>query len=677
MPRKSNEARLAEIHAIALEQFDDAFSATRADRERSRDERRFVDIRGAQWDWDAENQFSSRMKLEINELALACVRITNEYRQNEIEAQFIPKDGEESDALADLCASRYRADWQDSGGKEARDNCFDEMIKGGMGAYRFRAEYENGKDGKQRICVEPIHDAALSVYFDANAKRKDGRDADHAFLIRPYSRRAYERLWNDVDAAFPAGLPAPKFDWIGPEQVYVAEYFVKETIRGTKRVFRPITGDDEEFMPGELDEQDVQDLIDTGYTEQEPEQVDIQQVRKYTLSGSKVLSDDGIIAGKHIPIVAGYAHYTVIDGVPRFRSHATMALDPSIVNNIQFSKIAEVAASSSIRKPIFMPGQVEGHSHRWDNDHVDNNAYLLLNPIVDAVSGQSIVSGPVGYTEPPNIPDAVAALLQISRETLNSILGNPGAGEVIQPNTPGIAMELAQARMDMQTSGYIDNLADGERRAAEIWLSMAKDVYVEADRKLKTMSKDGRRGSVVIGGKVFDEARAITREELTFDAAEFDVAVTTGPSSASKRMATARTLMAILQYVSDPQTVVEIVATVMLNLEGNGLGDLRKSARKKLVSLGVIEPSKEEQLAAAKDAESAAPDQQAALAAALAEEAKSKATLAQANAGKALADTEKAKAQTAEIVAGISRDDRKTALETANAITEGLKPNGA
>ena len=151
MVRKSKTAKLQEIHETALQQFELAWAATWADREAALKARRFSDVRGAQWDWDEAGDFDVRMKLEFNLVALACTRINNEYRANQIEAQFIPKDGSDADPIADLCASRYRADFQDSNGREARDNAFDEMLKGGIGAIRLRTEYEDKAKGTQRI----------------------------------------------------------------------------------------------------------------------------------------------------------------------------------------------------------------------------------------------------------------------------------------------------------------------------------------------------------------------------------------------------------------------------------------------------------------------------------------------------------------------------------------------
>lgn len=191
MARQSKAAKLADIHATAMQQFDDIYLASQQDREWAVMARRFVNIRGAQWDWDTAGQFDNKMRLEIDHVSGAITRIKNEYRKNRISAQFLPADGSDADALSDACAARYRADTHDALGREARDMAFDSAIEGGMGGMRLRAEYE--KDGHQRICLEPINDAESNLYFDANSKRKNKSDAEHAFLITPWSRREIGR----------------------------------------------------------------------------------------------------------------------------------------------------------------------------------------------------------------------------------------------------------------------------------------------------------------------------------------------------------------------------------------------------------------------------------------------------------------------------------------------------
>ena len=48
----------------------------------------------------------------------------------------------------------------------------------------------------------------------------------------------------------------------------------------------------------------------------------------------------------------------------------------------------------------------------------------------------------------------------------------------------------------MQSFIYMSNFAKAMKRSGEIWLSMAKDVYIEDKRKMKTIAKTGKAGIV-------------------------------------------------------------------------------------------------------------------------------------------------------------------------------------
>jgi hypothetical protein len=671
MPRKTKAQRHAELHALALQQFDESYLATQRDRENALVARRFVNVRGAQWDWDDRKQFQNRMRLEIDQISGALTRIKNEYRRNRIEAKFIPADGVASDDLADAVASRYRADTCDARGRQARDMAFDSAVEGGLGGVRLRAEYERGD--YQRICLEPVNDAESSLFFDANAKMQDKSDAEHAFLITPWTYRAFVAKYGEDAASWPQELLGEyQYQWFGTgtDLVYVCEYFVKEQRKDRYRVFKFEGPGDEvqEFLHDDITDDEVADLLAQGFVEQDDRVEDVDQVRKYVLNGATVLEDGQVIPGKCIPLVPQYGHRTVVNFAETFRGHVLKSIDPQIVYNLQVSKVADTAASSGIEKPIFIPDQIARHALMWQNDHVDDNAFLLVDPIEDA-QGNMVPSGPVAFTKSPDVAPAVAALVALTKQDISDQLGNQQNAEQVQPDMSGVAMEMVQGRIDMQSYGYMDNAAEAERRIAEIWQSMAAEIYVEKGRKLKTLSADGQRGIVELGKDILDTKTGKMVPEVDFSRVEMDVDVEIGPTSASRRSAVVRTVSALINATPDPEMQVALAHVALQNLEGEGISALRKWSRGKLVQMGIEKPTPDEEAEMMTAAQQPPqPDPQAMLADALAMEAKAKAMKAQADTALALARAEEAKANTAETLAGIPLARQETALKTAQAI---------
>jgi len=674
MARKTKAQRLTELHAEALQQFQDSYDATSWDREQALIARRFVNIRGAQWDW-ADGTFDNKMMLEIDHVSPEIIRITNEYKKNRIAAMFMPADGTDADELADACAARYRADTQDSQGKEARDTAFSGALEGGIGGMRLRAEYEEGE--KQRICLEPINDAESCLYFDANAKRKDKSDAEHAWHITPWTRRAYVKKWGEDTASWPAELVGQfAFPWFGTgvDVVYVAEYFVKEDGRETFRIFEGFGGEIQERLEDDLTDDEVEVLLATGFKEVEPRTDEYDRVVKYVMSGAKILSGPEVVPGRHIPLVPQYGYWKIIDHQERFRGFTQKQMDAQIVYNIQVSKVGETAAASGIEKPIFLAEQIKGWEVAWQNDNIENNAFMVINAIRDA-SGQTMPTGPVGYTKSPDVAPAVGALIQLTKQDIVDLNGNQQNTEMVNPNTSGISMELAQGKADMRSSGFIDGAAEAETRLAEIWLSMAADVYYEKGRKLKTLTEDGKRGSVEIGKKILDAKTGELRAEIDFSRAKFDVIVDVGPTSASRRMSIVRTLFSMMPFVTDPLDQKKLMAFAMMNMEGEGISDMRDDARRTLVALGVVKPTKEEEAEMQAAQQPAAPDPNAVLADAMAKEAEAKAVKAIADTALAEARTQATQAKTAETLAGIPIAQQESALKTATALAQELNQN--
>jgi hypothetical protein len=677
MARPTNDERFQKIHAEALLRFDRIQQAVRDERKQCLDDRRFYSIPGAQWEGDLGAQFENKPKIEVNKVHLAVMRVINEYRNNRITVDFVPRSGVKDDELADACDGMFRADEIDSGAEEAYDNAFEEGAGGGFGAFRLRAAYEDDEDpddDRQRIKIEPIYDADSSVYFDLDAKRQDKADAKYAFVVYSQSHDAFKDEWDDDPASWPKEVNRVDFDWCTPDVVFVAEYYLIEEKRDYALTYTGIAGDEKKLKASELDDEMLDQLTATGYTETRRKRTTSKRVHKYIMSGNSILEDSGVIAGKCIPVVPVYGKRWFVDNVERCMGVVRLAKDAQRLKNAQLSKLAEISAISSVRKPIFTPEQVKGHELTWAEDNIKNYPYALVNPITDA-NGNPQPAAALGYTEPPEISPALAALLQLTETDMRDILGNQGEADKMVSNISGKAVEMIQTRLDMQTFIYMSNFAKAIRRSGEIWLSMAKDIYVEEGREMKTIGQTQEVSTVILGEPEAAPKTGAVRKGIDFSRAAFDVAVDVGPSFTSRREATVRAITGIMQMTQDPETLQVLTATALMNMEGEGLTDLREYNRKKLVQMGVLKPTDEEaQMMAAQAGEKSANDKALE---GMAEEAQAKATKARVDVVKSLAETEKIKAEiesinakTIETLAGVDMASTDQAL----AIAEKLSP---
>jgi hypothetical protein len=677
MARIPTDQRLANLHADALRQYNDIQTALRDERLQCLQDRRFYSLCGAQWEGPLYDQYENKPKFEVNKIMLAVIRIVNEYRNNRITVDYVSKDGSENDKLAEVCDGLYRADEQASVADEAYDNAFEEAVGGGIGAWRLRTVYEDeedDEDDRQRIRFEPIYDADSSVFFDLNAKRQDKSDAKFCFVVTSMTRDSYKEIYNDDPADWPKIIHQYEFDWATPDVVFVAEYYKLEEKTETIRIFQNITGEEERYTQADFanDEMLEETLLAIGTTEIRQKRVKRMRVRKYIMSGGKVLEDAGYIAGKNIPIVVVYGKRWFVDNIERCMGAVRLAKDAQRLKNMQLSKLGEISALSSIEKPIMTPEQVAGHQVMWAEDNLRDYPYLLVNPITGP-DGNTQVSGPVAYTRSAAIPPAMAALLQITEQDMQDILGNPQGADKMVSGVSGKAVEMIQTRVDMQTFIYMSNFAKGMKRCGEIWLGMAKEIYTEDKRKMKTIAPTGEAGMVELMQPTIDQETGAMVMANDLSDATFDVVAEVGPSSSSKRAATVRALTGMLQITQDPETQQVLTAMAMMNMEGEGVGDANAYFRKKLLRMGVVKPTDSEAEELMAEMQGKPQDPNALYLQAAAEEATAKAAKARADTVETVASAELKRAQTLETLGKVDETAQNMALTNAEAVQQILQ----
>jgi hypothetical protein len=675
----SDSKKSRDTHEQALKSFNESYTASYDEREQARADRRFATIPGAMWEGNLGERFKNRPKFEFNKIEPAVNRVLNDYRQNRIAPIFTSKDGQENDELADLCAGLYRADEQDSGSDEALDNAFEEGLHGGMGAWRLTTRYEDeedDEDDRQRIVFEPIFDADKCVFFNVDSKKQDKRDAKECWVLSSMSYDAFVEEYKEDPATWPNSNSNTGFDWHCGSTVYIAEYYKVEGKKETLVTYRGLLGKEDEvtYTQAEIDDDETlrQQLEATGYKVARQKTVMRKKIHKYIMSGSGILEDCGIIAGNRIPIIVFYGKRWFVDNIERFKGIVRNAKDQSRLDNLLRSRLAEISASSSVEKPIFTPKQVGPHGLMWSEDNIKNYPYVLLEPTIDENGNESIP--PIQYTRSPQIPPALSALLMTTDQDRKDILGDQAGSEQTAGNVSGRAVELTQQALDSRSYIYISNFGKAIKCCAEIWLGMARDVYVEDGRKMKTIPESGDASYAELNRPMLDDAGGEFREN-DVSQARFDVSVDVGPSSSSKRQASVRELMGLAAVEKDPQNASVISQFILMNMEGEGLSDLNAYARKKLVSQGIVPPTEDEKKELEAAAANQQPDPQAEYLKAAAQNETAKAVKAQADTMLTAAKVEETRTKVAEMLVGIDASKQQQVLDLIQTL-QGLSQEG-
>jgi Phage P22-like portal protein len=661
---------LRDIHREALAEFSDIWSVQEPIRRECFEDRRFSDERGAQWEGSLGEQYENKPRFEVNKVHLAIQRIINDIRNNQVDTHYVSRDLEDATKLADVCGSLKRADEQDSDAEDVEVNAVQEAVKGGFGAWRLRADYEDEDDPdeeRQRIVWETINDADLSVFFDLDARKQDKSDARRCFVLVPYTKPAYRDEWNDEPVTWPQDTSSHwgSFKWVTADTVWVAEYYRKtetkyweHTFRGPVEAVEIVRGDD-------LDDETLADLEARGFTEASRRRVSEKVVHKYILNGREVLEDCGEIPGGHIPVIPVYGKQYFLDGVEHCSGHVRNAKDPQRLANMMRSKLAEIAMFSSVEKPIFAAEQIDVHAQLWADDEVNDYKYLLAEPLRNP-DMTIAATGPLAYTKPPQVPPALAALITVTEQDLSDTLGNQQNGEQVVSNIAAKTVELIQEKLDMQTFIYADNFAKAKKRAAQVWLSMAKVLYAEKGRKLRGIDGSGDETVIEIGRPVMKPGGG-TVVENDIAKAKMRIVAEVGPSTSTKRKGMVSTLTQLGAVSQDPEVKSVLESLILMNVEGDGMTDVNDWARKRLVKAGVSQPTEKEAQELAQAAQNQAPDANQLYLQAAAQEAAAKA-------GKAAADTELTKAKTLETLSGIENANTAQTLDILDRVAPETPP---
>jgi hypothetical protein len=657
----TDEDRLGEVHRRAMRRFDDVAWDQQELRTKSLEARRFVSIPGAQWDGEWGEQFENAIKIESDKLRRAVRKVETDYRENRIVPDFRP-DGPDADKeTADTLDGMHRADSYRFKSQQARDNAVFEAVTGGFGAYRVTNEWEdesNPENDHQRINpASVIVDADQSVFFDTNSRLYDKSDARFAFIRVALSRDAFEEMYPDASAVeWPEGTTWRMRDWFQPDTVAVAEYYEIEEVTETLHVLtHSISGEQKRVFASDLMEGELARFSRDGYVDKRQRRKR-RRVHKYIMSGAEVLEDRGYIAGDQIPIIPVYGKRYFVEGMERWEGIVQPRMDDQRLHNTSVSKLAEMNSLSPREVPIFAPEQITGLlPDIWARANIDRSPYLLAEPLRNE-DGSIAAQGPLAYLKPPDLPPALAAIIQYTGQSLAED-AQDGADE-IRANTSAEAMELAATRVDAKSGIYLDNIAQSVKREGEVYFGMSREVYSEKGRKVELMTEDGDDGVAVLKKMVTDKDTAKQRVVNDFQGARYKVIVSVTEATATRRDKTVRAMMNVATAagtIGDTELAQAALLTAVMNTDGEGSDDFIAWARQRALSIGLVQPTEDEIAAAQAASENQEPDPtqqlvEAETAARLADVKKTEAETIEtlADAENTAADTEKTRAETAE-----------------------------
>lgn len=578
------------------EDFERDYQAQEDQRDAANEDMRFVTVDGGQWEGWLEDE--DRTKLEFDITSDYVDRFIGREEINSIGIKFEPDQGDASEEDAELLSGLYLKDYSKGDGEIATLVAKREAVTCGVGAFRFMAMPADEEDPESPLKVvhRPIYSAHSTVVWDSGSKRQDKADAKRVTILIAFTRKGYEKAYPE----FPAPVSLQKqdrseFNWSTQDLVYVAERIHIE--RNPVQVYlfvNPVTKQKQWVDGPDLDS--IEDeLFDSGFEQSgPPKKIIRREVFKTIFHGNEILEKTVRIPGKHLTVIPFYGKYGFVDGRETYEGMVRGLKDPQRIFNLQVSAIADDARDTNKDIPIFDPAQVEGLTGQFEQD-MNDLPFLQVRALRNETTDQIEHLGPLGFLPSRKLDDNAAALMQITSQYMDKKTGAL-LGLDKDPDASGAAKREDRKEVDISTAHYVKSLRIGMKRAGDVYLSMAQEVYAD-QRSIKIMSEDGESKFVNLQEHVMDEETGLLVPVHDITRGNFEVVVKAGPQYETAREATVEALKEILGNLAQGNVFeAPVMAALMANMPGVGIDELRDMARKQMLILGMREPESEEDM---------------------------------------------------------------------------------
>ena len=666
-------------HEDILKFHDTGYQRGQVTRERAADDLVFAWV--TQWDDQLLGESQLQYRGEFNILRKAMRQIISDLNASPVQIDFEPV-GSNYNA-ADTMDGIYRTTCRKNSSIEAFENGVQESVVSGMGSWKLENVYE-GKGDEQNIRRMPIYESCNVVYWDPNAKLKDKSDAKWCSVLTRYSEDGAKDLVEELTGERPASIESFKypeesyvFPWVAEDhRIYIGEFYYRESVTYEVHVFVDLMGNKEQVPDNEFQDRE-NDLLNGGYNYMECIECERHEVTRYIVTGAEIL-EETLLPGEHIPIVTCYGERAMVEGEEHYEGITRLAKDPQRLRNFQMSYLADIVSRSPRRKPIFLKEQIEGYEYMYEEQGADSNYPFLLQNSAN-MTGKDLPMGPVGEMPEQPIPQALGASIELSRQAVEDV-ANPGLPQnIADPDLSGKAVLALQSRMDMQSAIYQTNYKHALRRDAEIFASMAKEVY-DSPRQLTMTLPDGSRKTENMMQQVLDPRMMQMQTINDITDTEMEVYAEIGTNYRTEKQETRMEIKELLMSMPVDDQMRNILMLEYISMvPGMDFEGLREFASKELIRQGVRKPETEDEMQFMQQLQQEQQQPDPAMLAAQAEMVKGQAEQANAEVRMFDAQTKRAKVEVEASKAGVeieslNEDIAKKRLENMKTLSQTLRP---
>lgn len=557
---------------------------------------------GEQWPENikAARTLEKRPCLTINKVKTFVHQITNDQRQNRPAINVSPIGDKADPETAKMLKGLIKQIERQSNADVAYDTGFDNAVSNGWGYWRLVTDYESEDSFDQVIRIQRIRNP-FRVYIDPDSEEPDGSDAQWCFISDLVTREDFKEEYPDAEeVAWNEGTLGDEYKyWSTQTHIRIAEYFYFE--HETKTLVGLSTG-----QIGFDDQPEIAELIKL-YPEivVKEREVQAKKIKWCKLTAHEILEENEWL-GKWIPVVKCIGDEIDVDGKNYLAGLIRDMKDPQRMYNFWCTSETELIALAPKAPWIMEEGQVEGHEQRWKEANIKSLPYLLYKGT--SISGkpspipqrQQFVGPPVGVV---NAKQGAAQDMQ----AVSGIRFDATLNERMHDESGRALRELKRVG-DLGSFHYVDNLSRSLRHTGRLLIDLIPKVY-DTRRVLTILREDDSEQTVILDPQLqqphmkSQDQQGKVQRLYNPKLGEYEVAVTIGPSFATKRQESSESMLAFMKTMPETAPLIadlvarnqdwpgseEIAARLQSqlppNLQEKGMEDLPPEARGMIASL--------------------------------------------------------------------------------------------
>ena len=265
---------------------------------------------GDQWPVEIQNSrtLEARPCLTINKLDAYVRQITNQIRQQRPRIKVHGMNTQADEKTAQVIQGICRHIEVQSDADDAYDNASDFAVRMGWGYWRVTTDYVREDSFDQEIYIKRIENP-FTVYFDPNSISPDGSDAEKVLITEVIPKSVFRKTYpgkDDGQGFTLRGTGDSNAEWVMKEDIRIAEYFYVKRVPKTLCLLSDGTQVFEDELPSE------DSLTSAGIEILEKRKSFKKEIHWCKLTAMEVL-EEGVWAGKYIPIVPVYGQQLVVE----------------------------------------------------------------------------------------------------------------------------------------------------------------------------------------------------------------------------------------------------------------------------------------------------------------------------------------------------------------------------